>query len=95
MVMEKERGRRKRTERARKWREWALIMRFDSERTPPKSRERSWGVAMDGSVQKRDVASDEEDDDDEEEEGSGLGSRKVDFRKELFLLFSFFFTVIT
>lgn len=32
-MREKERGRRKRTERARKWREWALRMRFDSERT--------------------------------------------------------------
>lgn len=31
-VKENERGRRKRTERARKWREWALMMRFDSER---------------------------------------------------------------
>ena len=29
--MEKERGRRKRTERARKWRECAFVIRFDSE----------------------------------------------------------------
>lgn len=27
---EKQRGRRKRTEMAKKWREWALTMRFDS-----------------------------------------------------------------
>lgn len=38
MMREKERGRRKRTERARKWREWALMMRFDSEKTPLKLR---------------------------------------------------------
>ncbi|KAF7154272.1 hypothetical protein RHSIM_Rhsim01G0128100 [Rhododendron simsii] len=34
MMREKERGRRKRTDRARKWREWALMMRLVSERTP-------------------------------------------------------------
>lgn len=33
MMREKERGRRKSTDKARKWREWAFIMRFDSERT--------------------------------------------------------------
>lgn len=38
MLREKERGRRKMTERARKWREWALTIRFDSERTPQKFR---------------------------------------------------------
>jgi len=37
-MREKERGRRKMTERARKWREWALIMRFDSERIPHRVR---------------------------------------------------------
>lgn len=37
-MSEKERGKRKRTERAKKWREWALIMRFDSESTPHKLR---------------------------------------------------------
>lgn len=36
-MREKERGRRKRTERAKKWREWALIIRFDSVITPQKS----------------------------------------------------------
>lgn len=46
MMREKERGRRNKTERARKWREWALMIRFDSERTPIKSR--VWaGVDMD------------------------------------------------
>lgn len=45
MMKEKESGRRKRTERARKWREWALIIRFDSERTPKKFRV-SAGAAM-------------------------------------------------
>lgn len=34
---EKERGRRKRTDRAKKWRECALMMRFDSVITPQKS----------------------------------------------------------
>jgi len=36
--MEKERGRRKMTERARKWREWASIMRLDSDRMPQRFR---------------------------------------------------------
>lgn len=35
-MMEKERGRRKRTESARKWREWAFMIRFDSDSTPQK-----------------------------------------------------------
>lgn len=37
-MREKERGRRKMTERARKCREWALIMRFDSKRIPHRFR---------------------------------------------------------
>lgn len=36
-MREKERGRRKRTERAKKWREWALIIRLDSVITPHRS----------------------------------------------------------
>jgi len=36
--MEKERGRRKMTERARKWREWALIMLLDSDSMPQRFR---------------------------------------------------------
>lgn len=36
-MREKERGRRKRTERAKKWREWALMIRLDSVITPQKS----------------------------------------------------------
>lgn len=32
-MTKKQRGRRKRTERARKWREWAFIIRFDSVKT--------------------------------------------------------------
>lgn len=49
MMREKESGRRKRTERAKKWREWALIMRFDSDKTPQKVRECEYGrtAAMD------------------------------------------------
>lgn len=38
MIREKERGRRKMTDKAKKWREWALIMRFDSDRTPQRLR---------------------------------------------------------
>lgn len=42
---EKEIGRRKRTESAKKWREWALIMRFDSASTVHRFRDAN-GVAM-------------------------------------------------
>lgn len=42
---EKEIGRRKRTDSARKWREWALIMRFDSASTVHRFRDAN-GVAM-------------------------------------------------
>lgn len=42
---EKEIGRRKRTESAKKWREWALIMRFDSASTVQRFRDDN-GVAM-------------------------------------------------
>lgn len=38
MIREKERGTRKTTDKARKWREWALIMRFDSDNTPQRLR---------------------------------------------------------
>lgn len=38
MMKEKERGNRKKTERAKKWRECALIMRFDWESTPQRLR---------------------------------------------------------
>ncbi|KAF7152530.1 hypothetical protein RHSIM_Rhsim01G0127300 [Rhododendron simsii] len=56
MMREKERGRRKRTERARKWREWALMMRLVSERTPqrlgdwPPWTEHSWVVSCGNAV---------------------------------------------
>lgn len=42
---EKEIGRRKRTDSARKWREWALIMRFDSASTVHRFTDAN-GVAM-------------------------------------------------
>lgn len=42
---EKEIGRRKRTESAKKWREWALIMRFDSASTVQRFRDAN-GLAM-------------------------------------------------
>lgn len=45
-MKEKERGRRKKTERARKWRVWALMMRFDSEKTVQRSIEGGAAVAM-------------------------------------------------
>lgn len=40
-MREKERGRRNRTERAKKWREWALMILLDSVITPQKST-RDW-----------------------------------------------------
>lgn len=43
MMREKERGRRKSTDKARKWREWAFIMRFDSERTVVRFRDSGGG----------------------------------------------------
>lgn len=46
---EKEIGRRKRTDSARKWREWALIMRFDSASTVHRFRDAN-GLAMADSV---------------------------------------------
>lgn len=57
-MMEKDRGRRKRTERAKKWREWALIMRFASEMTP--RRLRLW-VDMDTVTERRDNVGDDDD----------------------------------
>lgn len=50
-MKEKERGRRKSTDRAKKWREWALRIRFDSERTAHRFRvpmDEGKGRAMEG-----------------------------------------------
>lgn len=58
--MEKDRGRRKRTERAKKWREWALIIRFASEMTP--RRFRLW---VDMVADRRGNVGDGDDDDEE------------------------------